>query len=77
MENSCDNAPAETINGLFKLEAIHLSGPWRSFDSVEYATLEWVGWFNDERLPEPIGNIPRAAAEANLSAARERSDMTA
>ena len=51
--------------------------PWRSFDAVEYATLEWVDWFNNRRLLEPIGNIPPAEAEANFYAALERSDMAA
>ncbi len=44
--DSYDNALAETINGLFKAEVIHRRGPWRSFEAVEYATLEWVDWFN-------------------------------
>ena len=60
-----DNALAETINGLYKAEAIHRRGPWRSFEAVEYATLEWVDWFNHQRLLGPIGNIPPAEAEAN------------
>lgn len=46
---------AETINGLYKAEVIHRRGPWRSFEAVEYATLEWVDWFNHRRLLEPIG----------------------
>ena len=62
--DSYDNALAETINGLFKAEVIHRRGPWRSFEVVEYATLEWVDWFNHRRLLEPIGNIPPAEAEA-------------
>ena len=57
---------AETINGLFKAEVIHRRGPWRSFDAVEYATLEWVDWFNNRRLLEPIGNIPPAEAGGKL-----------
>ncbi|MEP3301147.1 MAG: IS3 family transposase, partial [Roseibium sp.] len=64
--DSYDNALAETINGLFKAEVIHRRGPWRCFDAVEYATLEWVDWFNNRRLLEPIGNIPPAEAEANF-----------
>ena len=72
-----DNALAETINGLFKAEVIQRRGPWRSFDAVEYATLEWVDWFNNRRLLEPIGNIPPAETEANYYAAMERSDMAA
>jgi transposase InsO family protein len=49
---------AETIIGLFKTEIIHARGPWKSLDAVEYATLEWVDWFNNRRLLEPIGYIP-------------------
>tara|TARA_R110002049_G_scaffold307317_1_gene507396 strand:+ start:455 stop:1330 length:876 start_codon:yes stop_codon:yes gene_type:complete len=75
--DSYDNALAETINGLFKAEVIHRRGPWRNFEAVEYATLEWVDWFNNRRLLEPIGYIPPAEAEANFYAALERSDMAA
>jgi putative transposase len=59
-----DNALAETIIGLFKTEVIHHRGPWRSFDDVEYATLEWVAWFNTARLLEPLGYVPPAEYEA-------------
>ena len=62
--DSYDNALAETINGLFKAEVIHRRGPWRNAEAVEFATLEWVDWFNNRRLLEPIGNIPPAEAEA-------------
>ena len=58
--DSYDNALAETINGLCKAEIIHRRGPWRSLEAVEFATLEWVDWFNNRRLLEPIGNIPPA-----------------
>jgi transposase InsO family protein len=75
--DSYDNALAETINGLFKAEVIHRRGPWRSFEAVEYATLEWVDWFNHRRLLEPIGNIPPAEAEANYYAALETEAMAA
>ena len=75
--DSYDNALAETINGLYKAEAIHRRGPWRSFEAVEYATLEWVDWFNNQRLLGPIGNIPPAEAEANHYAASENLDMAA
>jgi putative transposase len=61
--DSYDNALAETINGLYKAEVIHRRGPWRSFEAVEFATLEWVDWFNNRRLLEPIGFIPPAEAE--------------
>ena len=66
--DSYDNALAETINGLYKAEVIHRRGPWRGFEAVEMATLEWVDWFNTRRLLEPIGNIPPAEAEANYYA---------
>jgi putative transposase len=61
--DSYANALAETINGLYKAEVIHRRGPWRNFEAVEFATLEWVDWFNNRRLLEPIGNIPPAEAE--------------
>src|SRR5215212_7877010 len=61
--DSFDNALAQTINGLYKAEVIHRRGPWRSLEAVEFATLEWVDWFNTRRLLEPIGNIPPAEAE--------------
>ena len=75
--DSYDNALAETINGLYKAEVIHRRGPWRSFEAVEYATLEWVDWFNNRRLLEPIGNIPPAEAEAAYYAAITPSAMAA
>jgi putative transposase len=63
--DSYDNALAETINGLYKAEMIHRRAPWKTKESVELATLEWVSWFNHHRLLEPIGYIPPAEAEAN------------
>ncbi len=66
--DSYDNAPAETINGLFKAKVIHRCGPWRSFEAVEYATLEWVDWYDHRRLLAPIGNVPPAEAEARYDA---------
>jgi transposase InsO family protein len=62
--DSYDNALAETIFGLFKTEVIWPKGPWRSLEEVEFATLEWVDWFNNQRLLEPIGDIPPAELEA-------------
>ena len=62
--DSYDNALAETVIGLFKTEVIHPRGPWRTREGVEFATLEWVDWFNHRRLLEPIGNVPPAEAEA-------------
>lgn len=61
--DSYDNALAETINGLYKTELIRRRGPWRSIDTVEYATLLWVDWFNNRRLLEPIGYVPPAEFE--------------
>jgi len=63
--DSYDNALAETINGLYKAEVIHRRGPWKTRESVEMATLEWVSWFNHQRLMGPLGYIPPAEAEAN------------
>jgi putative transposase len=75
--DSYDNALAETVIGLFKAEVIHRCGPWRSFEAVEFATLEWVDWFNHRRLLEPLGNIPPAEAEAAYYAQLEVMPMAA
>ena len=75
--DSYDNALAETINGLYKAEVIHRRGPWRSFEAVEFATLEWVEWFNNRRLLEPIGNIPPAEAEEQYYAILDEQLMAA
>ena len=69
--DSYDNALAETVIGLFKTEVIHRRGPWRSFEAVEFATLEWVAWFNNQRLLEPIGSVPPIEAEARYYAQAE------
>jgi putative transposase len=58
-----DNALAETVNGLYKTEVIRRRGPWRNLDAVEYATLEWVEWYNNRRLLEPLGYVPPAEYE--------------
>ena len=63
--DSYDNALAETINGLYKAELIHRRAPWKTKESLELATLEWVSWFNHHRLLKPIGYIPPAEAEEN------------
>ena len=75
--DSYDNALAETINGLYKAEVIHRRGPWRSYEAVEFATLEWVDWFNNRRLLEPIGNIPPAEAEARYYAMLDEQKLAA
>ena len=75
--DSYDNALAESINGLYKTEVIRRRGPWRSLETVEFATLEWVEWFNNRRLLEPIGNVPPAEAEARYYAELETRPMAA
>ena len=72
--DSYDNALAETINGLYKAEVIHRCGPWRNFEAVEFATLEWI---NHRRLLEPIGNIPPAEAEERYYAMLDEPAMAA
>ncbi|MFM9859755.1 IS3 family transposase [Pseudoxanthobacter sp. M-2] len=77
VRDSYDNALAETINGLYKTEVIHRRGPWRSFEAVEYATLDWVDWLTNRRLLEPIGNIPPAEAESRWWAGQEQATIAA
>ncbi len=75
--DSYDNALAESINGLYKAEVIHRRGPWRSFEALEFATLERVDRFNHRRLLEPIGNIPPAEAEQRYYAMLDDIPMAA
>jgi len=70
-----DNALAETVIGLFKTEVIHPDGPWKGFDDVEYATLEWVAWYNSQRLLEPLGYVPPAEYEEEYH--RAQADIAA
>lgn len=70
--DSYDNALAESIIGLFKTEVIQRKGPWRHLEAVEFATLEWVDWFNTRRLLEPIGYVPPAEYEARYEEQRRR-----
>ena len=72
-----NTALAETINGLYKAEVIHRRGPWRSFEAVEFATLEWVDWFNHRRLMRLIGDIPPAEAEERYYAMLDQPAMAA
>jgi len=74
---SYDNAIAETVIGLYKTEVIRRRGPWRNLDTVEFATLEWVDWFNNRRLLEPIGNIPPVELEQAYYQAQETQAMVA
>jgi len=73
--DSYDNALAETINGLYKAELIHRRTPWKTRESLELATLEWVAWFNHQRLHSAIGYIPPAEAEANYYNQLNRTDQ--
>ena len=73
--DSCDNALTETINGLYKTEVIRRRGPWKNIEEVEYATLEWVDWFNNRRLIEPIGDVPQAEYEMMYYRQLEESPM--
>ena len=75
--DSHDNALAETINGLYKTEVIRRRGPWKNIEGIEYATLEWVDWFNNRRLLEPIGNVPQAEFEMSDYQQQEESTMVA
>jgi putative transposase len=61
--DSYDNAFAESVIGLFKTEVIRKDGPWRHLEDVEFATLEWVDWFNHARLLEPVGYVPPSEFE--------------
>jgi putative transposase len=72
--DSYDNALAETIIGLYKTELIRRRGPWKGMDEVEYATLEWVDWFNHHRLLEPLGYVPPAEFEAAFRREEDPSD---
>ncbi len=59
-----DNAMAESVIGLYKTEVILREGPWKNLEEVEFKTLEWVDWFNNRRLLEPIGYVPPVEYEA-------------
>jgi putative transposase len=75
--DSYDNALAETVIGLYKTEVIRRRGPWRNIDAVEYATLEWVDWFNRRRLLEPLGYVPPIEFEAAYYRSQENPAVVA
>ena len=75
--DSYDNALAESVIGLFKTEVIRRRGPWRSVEDVEFATLEWVDWFNTRRLLEPIGYVPPAEYEQQYYRSQDTPAMVA
>jgi putative transposase len=62
--DSYDNALAESFNGLYKAELIRHDGPWRGLEDLEYATLEYVDWFNHRRLHGELGMVTPAEFEA-------------
>lgn len=68
---------AESVIGLYKTEVIHRRGPWRTLEAVEFATLDWVDWFNHRRLLAPIGDIPPAEAEERFYASQDCMTMAA
>lgn len=72
-----DNALAETINGLYKAEVIYHLGPWKGLEDVEFATLEWVAWYNSQRLMEPLGYVPPAEYEEQFHRAQTDSPVLA
>ena len=74
--DSYDNALAESVIGLFKTELIYNKGPWAGLADVEFGSLEWVDWWNNRRLLEPIGMIPPAEAEALFYSQRELVEET-
>jgi putative transposase len=75
--DSYDNALAESIIGLYKTEVIRRRGPWKNDEAVEFATLEWVDWFNNRRLLEPIGDVPPVKFEQAYYRQREAQAMAA
>ena len=75
--DSYDNALAESVIGLYKTEVIRQREPWRGLEDVEFATLEWVHWYNHERLLEPIGYLPPAEYEKNFYRRREQEPLEA
>jgi transposase InsO family protein len=75
--DSYDNALAESVIGLYKTEVIRRRGPWRQLEAVEFATLEWVEWFNNRRLLTSIGDVPPVEYEQQYYRAQEAPAMMA
>ena len=74
--DSYDNALAETVNGLYKTELIWRRGPWKTVEAVELATMEWVSWFNHQRLHSALGYVPPVEFEAAWAATQPASEPT-
>ena len=68
---------AESVIGLYKTEVIRRLGPWRHLEAVEFATLEWVEWFNNRRPLAPIGHVPPTECEQQYYLTQEAPVMTA
>ena len=73
--DSYDNALAETVNGLYKAELIWRRGPWETVEAVELATMEWVSWFNHQRLHSALGYVPPVEFEAAWAATQTASGL--
>ena len=73
--DSYDNAMAESFNSLYKSELIHRGGPWRGLDDLEYATLEWVDWFNNRRIHESLDYVPPVEFEAHYYGTNESESL--
>jgi transposase InsO family protein len=72
--DSFDNALAETVNGYYKTELIRgpaRTGPWKTIDEVELATLGWVHWHNTQRLHGYLDDVPPTEFEASFYATRQ------
>ncbi len=67
-----DNAMAESLIGTYKTELIRPDGPWRDLEHVELSTLDWVWWFNNERINEAVDDLTPLEAEAAHYAAQNR-----
>ena len=66
---------AEALNGTYKAELIAASRPWRTRSSAEFATIEWIDWYNTARLHTEIGDIPPLEHEAQWHAAHDPAKM--
>jgi putative transposase len=75
--DSYDNALAESFNGLYKNELIHRKGPWRNVEHVEWETLKYVDWFNNQRIHEALDYVPPAEFEALYYESSESEDLAA
>ncbi|WP_442875322.1 integrase core domain-containing protein [Amycolatopsis sp. NBC_00355] len=75
--DSCDNAMAEAFDSLYKAELVHNKGPWRGLDDLEIATVEYIDWYNTQRLHSELGHVPPAEYEGAPLVARSGNEATA